>query len=389
MKHKWPQFSQNEIEAVKKVILSGKVNYLTGEVGKKFESEYADWCGTKYAIALANGTVALEIALKAIQIKKGDEVVVTSRSFIASVSCVINAGGIPKFADVDANSGNITAATIEKVISPKTKAVICVHLGGLPCEMDAIKKLSQRNKLYLIEDCSQAHGALYKGKKVGSIGHIGTWSFCQDKIISTGGEGGMITTNYKALYEKMWSLKDHGKNRKKLMKPKPINDFVWLHDDFGSNYRMTEMQASIGRIQLAKLNTTNRLRNRNANNLINIFRKYPDYFIIPTLESYMRHAYYKFYVYLKLDNLGKELCRSKIINEFRRNKIECFSGSCSEIYLEKAFNGKNYKPKKRLTNAKKIGESSIIFLVHHTITKKYIEEVSKKVDEVIKKLFIQ
>ena len=380
-RYKWPQFSFKEINAVKKVISSGKVNYLTGEEGKKFESEYARWCGTKYAIALANGTLALEVALKSINIKKGDEVIVTPRSFIASVSCVINMGGIPKFADVDENSGNITTHTIRKLISSKTKAIICVHLGGLPCEMDGITTLAKKNNLYLIEDCSQAHGASYKGKKVGSIGHIGTWSFCQDKIISTGGEGGMITTNNRSLYEKIWSLKDHGKNRKKLNNPKPRNEFVWLHDQFGSNYRMTEMQAAIGRIQLRKIDTTSRIRNRNARCLINIFKKYPEIFTLQNVDNHMKHAYYKFYVYLKQK---KGLSRAKIISEFRKSKIECFSGSCSEIYLEKAFDNKKYKPKKRLTNAKQIGETSIVFLVHQTINKNHIDQICKKIDKIIK-----
>ncbi|MDC0407874.1 DegT/DnrJ/EryC1/StrS aminotransferase family protein, partial [Candidatus Thioglobus sp.] len=235
----WPLFTQKEADAISKVLLSNKVNYWTGNEGRQFEKEFAYWCESNYAVAVANGTLALDLALKALDISAGDEVIVTPRSFIASVSCVVNAGAIPVFADVDLNSGNITAKSIKTKVSDKTKAIICVHLAGFPCEMDDIMQLAQEQNLYVIEDCAQAHGAKYKGKSVGSIGHIGCWSFCQDKIMSTGGEGGMVTTNDESLWRRMWAYKDHGKSYEAVYEREHPEGFKWLHESFGTNWRMT------------------------------------------------------------------------------------------------------------------------------------------------------
>jgi dTDP-4-amino-4,6-dideoxygalactose transaminase len=225
----WPRFSAKEAEAVASVLLSNRVNYWTGNEGKSFEQEYAAWAGVAHAIALANGTVALDAALAALGIGSGDEVVVTPRSFLASVSCVVNAGGVPVFADVDRDSQNITAQSIQRVLSPKTRAIICVHLAGWPCEMDAIMELAAERGLVVIEDCAQAHGARYRGRSVGSFGHVGAWSFCQDKIMTTGGEGGMVTTNDRELWSKMWSLKDHGKSWEAVYERQHPPGFRWLH----------------------------------------------------------------------------------------------------------------------------------------------------------------
>ena len=253
----WPYYSKEEIIKSSQILSSGKVNYLTGEQGKLFEREFSKFCDTKYSIALANGTVALDLALKVLDISKGDEVIVTPRSYIASVSSVFNCGAKPIFADVDINSGNITSGTILKKITKKTKAIICVHLGGWPCEMDSIMKLAKKHNLFVIEDCAQAHGAIYKNKSVGSIGDIGTWSFCQDKIMTTGGEGGMISTNNYNLWNKMWSYKDHGKSFYSMYKKKHPPGYRWHHESFGTNWRMTEIQAAIGREQLKKMKRWN------------------------------------------------------------------------------------------------------------------------------------
>lgn len=208
----WPCFTQEEADAVSKVLLSNKVNYWTGNECRKFEKEFAAFAGTRYAVALSNGTLALDVALKAMGIGAGDDVIVTSRTFLASASCIVNAGANPVFADVDLNSQNISAETVKAVLTPNTKAIIVVHLAGMPAEMDGIMALAKEHNLWVVEDCAQAHGAKYKGKSVGSIGHVGAWSFCQDKIMTTGGEGGMVTTNDKELWSKMWSYKDHGKS---------------------------------------------------------------------------------------------------------------------------------------------------------------------------------
>ena len=263
----WPSFTEEEINSVTNVLSSNKVNYWTGDECRKFEKEFAEYFGSKFAVSLSNGTVAIDIALKVLGIGKGDEVIVTSRTFIASVSSIVNAGATPVFADVCPNSQNFRSSCISKLISKNTKAILCVHLAGWPCEMDNIMKIAIKNKLFVIEDCAQAHGAKYKGISVGSIGHIGCWSFCQDKIMTTGGEGGMVTTNSKKLWKKMWEYKDHGKSYDAVYKKKHPEGFRWLHESFGTNWRMTEIQASIGRIQLKKMNEWTKIRNRNQNKI--------------------------------------------------------------------------------------------------------------------------
>ena len=260
----WPSFTAEEAKAIQRVLLSNKVNYWTGQECCLFEKEFSDWCGSAYAVALANGTLALDVALKALGIEAGDEVIVTPRTFIASVSCIVNIGAIPIFADVDRDSGNITSETIAKVITPKTKAIICVHLAGWPCDMDPIMYLANLHGIKVIEDCAQAHGALYRGRSVGSIGHIGAWSFCQDKIMTTGGEGGMVTTNDESLWRTMWAHKDHGKSYEAVYEREHPPGYRWLHESFGTNWRMLEIQAAIGRIQLRRMPDWTSRRNENA-----------------------------------------------------------------------------------------------------------------------------
>ena len=289
----WPSYDNDEVDAVAKVLLSNKVNYWTGTECKKFENNFSKWIGVKHSISVANGTAALELALKALEVKAGDEVIVTPRTFIASVSCIVNSGAKPIFVDVDIDSQNITAKTIQPAISNKTKAIICVHLGGYPCEMDEIKSLAKLHNLFVVEDCSQAHGAKYKERYVGSIGHIGAWSFCQDKIISTGGEGGMVTTNNSVFWSKMWSYKDHGKSWDLVHDTKSSEGFRWLHESFGTNWRMTEMQAAIGNIQLKKITSWNQLREKNAQQIIASCKKFPNVYRIPFIPSYINHAWYR------------------------------------------------------------------------------------------------
>ena len=380
----WPCFSQEEAEAVSNVLLSNKVNYWTGEEGRNFEREFASWCDTKYSVALANGTVALELALKALDIGVGDEVIVTPRSFIASVSCVVSVGAKPIFADVDLNSGNICHLSIERLINKKTKAIICVHLAGFPCEMDEIINLSLEKNLYVIEDCAQAHGAKYKGRPVGSIGHIGCWSFCQDKIMTTGGEGGMITTNDESLWRKVWSMKDHGKSIKSVYETQHPPGYRWLHDSFGSNFRMTEMQASIGRIQLKRIVEWKNQRSKNANLLIDVLNKFKSLIRVPKVKNTFDHAYYKLNVYVNNNGLAKNWDRDRISEEINRMGVPCFSGSCSEIYLEKAFDN-YFRPNEPLKNAKELGSTSLMFLVHPTLSKSDLEKTCNIINLVLKK----
>ena len=302
----WPNFSQDEIDAVSRVLSSNKVNYWTGQEGQAFEKEFAHFADCRYAVAVANGTLALDLALHALAIGPGDEVIVTSRTFIASVSCIVNAGATPVFADVELDSQNISARTIIPVLSKKTRAIICVHLAGLPCDMDEIMALAQEHNLYVIEDCAQAHGAKYKGRSVGSIGHIGAWSFCQDKIMTTGGEGGMLTTNDKKLWQKAWAYKDHGKSYEAVYQKQHPPGFRWLHESFGTNWRLTEMQSAIGRLQLKKMSDWTNARQANAQKLSAVCRTF-SWLTVPEVPETMRHAYYKFYVFINITNISNLL----------------------------------------------------------------------------------
>ena len=373
----WPSFTQEEAGAVQNVLLSNKVNYWTGDECKEFEKEFSKFSNSKYAVALGNGTLALDAALKALDIGGGDEVVVTSRTFIASVSSVVNSGATPIFSDVDLGSQNITSENVRSVITDKTKAIICVHLAGWPCDMDEIMAIANEYDLYVIEDCAQAHGAKYKGKSVGSIGHIGCWSFCQDKIMTTGGEGGMVTTNDEFLWRKMWAYKDHGKSYEAVYEREHPKGFRWLHESFGSNWRMTEMQAAIGRIQLKRMPDWHKKRLSNANRIWSA-AKQCNGLRVPTIPNYIEHAAYKCYVFVN----GDVGLRDKIMGEINEKGVPCYSGSCSEVYLEKAFDNTGFRPKERLSNAKKLGETSLMFLVHPTLTKEEIQKTCDVLTEV-------
>lgn len=392
----WPNFTQQEADAVSRVLLSNKVNYWTGQECREFEKEFAAWAGTDYAVALANGTLALDVALQAMGIGEGDEVIVTPRSFIASVSTVVNAGAMPVFADVEADTGNLSARTIAPHITDKTKAIICVHLAGWPCDMDEIMALAKQHNLWVIEDCAQAHGAKYKGRPVGSIGHVGAWSFCQDKIMTTGGEGGMVTTNDKVLWQKMWEYKDHGKNYDSIYHKQHPPGFRWLHDSFGTNWRMMEMQAVIGRIQLKKMAEWTKIRTQNAKILRDALTQFAgerQFLRIPDIEFHQVmggdsvHAYYKYYVYVRPENLPENINRDSILNALNEKKIPCFSGSCSEIYLEKAFDNHPSRPNVRLTVAKELGETSLMFLIHPTLTTNEMQTIATTTVDVLTTLF--
>lgn len=371
----WPCFSIEEAEAITKTLLSNKVNYWTGQEAREFEKEFADWADCDYAIALANGTLALEVILRALDIGRGDEVIVTPRTFIASASCIVSAGAVPVFSDVDCNSQNITAESIKEVLSSRTKAIICVHLAGMPCDMDPIMALATERGLFVIEDCAQAHGARYKGKSVGSIGHAAAWSFCQDKIMTTGGEGGMVTTNDRALWSMIWSYKDHGKSWEAVYEKQhpPGFGYRWLYDSFGSNYRMLEMQAVIGRLQLQRMPEWKSKRKANAEQLWKAGANIPG-LRVPEVPESMDHAAYKCYMFVEPELLKSEWSRDRIMSEINSRGVPCYSGACSEVYLEKAFENTGWRPSERLPVARKLGETSLMFLVHPTLEKEHIDK---------------
>ncbi len=375
----WPSFTEEEANAARELLLSNKVNYWTGTQCREFEKEFAHWAGVEFAVALANGTVALDVSLKALGIGPGDEVIVTSRSFIASASCIAMAGATPIFADVNEDSQNITIESICQVMTPRTKAIICVHLAGWPCDMDPIMAMAKEHGLYVIEDCAQAHGARYKGRSVGSIGHIGAWSFCQDKIMTTGGEGGMVTTNDYALWSKMWSFKDHGKSWEELLKKKPTG-FAWLHESFGTNWRMIELQAVVGRIQLKRMDLWHSQRINNAKKIWSIASTLPG-LRVPEVPAEIEHAAYKCYVFVEPEKLKVD--REYILNAINERGVPCYSGTCSEIYLEKAFNETGWQPLERLPIARRLGETSLMFLVHPTLKPDEIEKTCQVLQSVM------
>ena len=381
----WPSFTQEEADAVSRTILSNKVNYWTGTECREFEKEFAAYTQTKYAVALMNGTVALDVALKALNIGAGDDVIVTSRTFLASASAIVTAGANPIFADVELDSQNISRRTIEAVLTPNTKAIICVHLAGWMCDMDPIMALAKEKGLYVIEDCAQAHGAMYKGKPAGSIGHVGAWSFCQDKIMTTGGEGGMVTTNDESLWKKMWSYKDHGKDFDSVYNKQHPPGFRWLHDSFGTNWRMLEVQAVIGRIQLKRMADWTAQRNKNMQFIFDSFGDTPFFTVHKPSEDYV-HAAYKCYVQVNLQALPEGWTRDRIMQVINDQQVPCYSGSCSEVYLEKAFDNTPWRSKVRLKNAVDLGETSLMFLVHPTLSESSLERCRQAIKHVIQQL---
>lgn len=374
----WPSFSPQEVEIVGDVLRSNRVNYWTGNKGKDFEKKFAQWCNVEYGIAIANGTLALEVALRALHISPGDEVIVPARTFMATASSVLILGAIPVFADIDPITQNISAKSVAEKITDKTKAVICVHLAGWPCDMDEISLVCNPRGIKIVEDCAQAHGAKYKGRPVGSLSDVAAWSFCQDKIMSTGGEGGMITTNDENIFRFIWEFKDHGKSYDAVFNKKHPLGFRWLHESVGSNYRMTEMQSALGLYQLEKVDLWVKRRRKIANAYRNIIDRYN--FITDTLPNTdIYHSYYRYYAFWSHDLVS----RDKFIELCLEKEIPIFQGSCSEVYLEKAFDGKKSRPKRPLKEAQKLGQNSLMFLTHPTLTDKSIEEICDNLNQIL------
>lgn len=378
----WPVFEPDEIQAVSAVLQSGKVNYWTGKEAREFEREYAEYLGVNHTIALHNGTLALELALYAYGVGADDEVITTARTFIASASAAVMRGCVPVIADVDPVSQNMTAETIRSLITPRTRAIIAVHLAGWPCDMDPIMELAREHGLIVIEDCAQAHGAFYKGRPVGSIGHAGAFSFCQDKIMTTGGEGGLLSLNDTEVWKKAWAYKDHGKSYDAVYHQDHPPGFRWLHESFGTNWRMLEIQAVIGRLQLRKLPEWIERRRANASVLTQRLARHPALRLTVPGEE-VHHSYYKYYAFVRPEALKAGWDRDRIMNAVTAEGMPCFSGSCSEIYLERAFTDAGYGPKERLPVAQQLGETSLMFLVHPTLSPEDMHRLADVLDRVM------
>jgi len=377
----WPCFGEEDVRAVAGVLRSGRVNYWTGDEGKTFEAEFARFVGTRHAVAVANGTVALELALRACGVAPGDEVVVPSRTFIATASAVVMAGATPVVADICLESQNLTPETVRSAITQRTKAIIAVHLAGWPCDMASLRELADEHGLRLIEDCAQAHGARFRDVMVGALGHVAAFSFCQDKIMTTGGEGGMVTTDLTDIHETAWSLKDHGKSYDGVFRKQHKPGFRWLHDSFGTNWRMTEMQAALGRVALRKLPGWVEERRANAAFLNQGLAGVPG-LRLTLPPSDVRHSYYKYYAFVKPDSLRPGWDRDRIAAAISAEGVFCQSGSCSEIYLEKAFDG-FLRPASRMPAARQLGETSLMLLVHPTLGEHYLSDTANAITKVM------
>jgi dTDP-4-amino-4,6-dideoxygalactose transaminase len=380
----WPQFDSDQIDVATRVLASGKVNTWTGEETKAFEHEFSEWCGTAHAIAMANGSLALSAAYLAIGLGPGDELITTPRTFNATSSSAVLLGAKPVFADVDAESGAITAASIAPLITPRTTAIAVVHLGGWPADMPAICNLARAHGIAVIEDCAQAHGARINGQSVGSFGDVAAWSFCQDKILTTAGEGGMVTTSRPELWDAMWAFKDHGKTHEAVFGREHPPGFRWLHERFGSNFRLTELQSAIGRIQLQRLPEWTAIRTGNALLLAEALGEFPAV-RVPLPPEHLTHAWYKFYAFVQPEALADGWSRDRILSEIAALGYPALSGSCSEIYLEKCFQDAGLAPAERLPVARQLGDTSLMFLVHPTITPEQMAGYAEAVRSVVKR----
>ena len=381
-KSKWPFYDINIQKKIIKILRSGKTNYLIGKEGILFEKNFSKFYKIKYSNVVANASLGLELSLLSLNLVKGDEVIVTPRSYHSSVSCVIRVGLKPVFADIDRNSMNICPESIIKNISRKTKAIICVHLYGMPCDMNKIKKISKEFNLKIIEDCSQAHGSKIGNKYVGSFSDISVFSYCQDKIISTGGEGGMIATNNKKLNDRIWSLKEIGKNKEKFFKINSLsNDFPYVHDTIGTNARITEIQSCIGNYQLKQLKSYIRARNENAKIFFNKLKNCK-HLIIPNHNSQITHSYYRYTVIIS----NEKLSRSILMKNLKKKGVACTVGGCPTIYNEKYFVEKFNVNIKNYPNAEYLKNRTLSFLVDQTISKKEINKVSSILLDQINKI---
>lgn len=365
----WPRFDEDEIEAVEKVLRSGRVNGLVhGEMTEALAREFALYCGSEFGFCVANGTLGLEVAMRALGIGNGDEVIVPARSFYASASAVMAVGAVPAFADVDPVSQNLDPASVRRLVGPNTKAIIAVHLAGLPCDMASIGEIADEFGLYVIEDCAQAHGASIDGRRVGSFGDAASFSFCSDKIMSTGGEGGLVLFRDREPYQIGRSYKDHGKNFDRLAdgKGRP-GQFRYVHDSLGSNYRLTEMQAAIGRRQLTKLPIWLEARRRNAAALDAELKGHPALFVAEHAHGVV-HARYKYYLQLQApSNEPVEDFRSRIIEKLVAERVPVGTGSCPDMSIEQGFAGVSVRRDGSLKAAHDLGKRSLMFPVDHTL----------------------
>lgn len=378
----WPYFWQEQKEAVQKVLDSGKVNYWTGSLGREFQARFAEFTCTSYAVAVNSGTAALHCALAAAQVGPGDEVIVPARTFIATAAAVVHQNAVPIFADVDPDTYTISIESANSLISPRTKAIIPVHLAGHPADMDPLMELAKEYGLIVIEDAAQAPGATYKGRPVGSLGHIAAFSFCQDKHFTTGGEGGAVVTNDEAMAEVARSIKDHGYyeyEHRDLLEAEAL--YTYIHHRIGWNYRLTEMQSALGITALQRMDWSVERRRENAHRLTEGITEIP--WLEPAVEKdWAYHSFYKYYATIKAGAL--QVSRDDFVKAVRAEGVPIGLGSAPENYREEMFQkkigyGQTQCPyecpwyKGRIDynqvacpNARETGSRTFVLLVHPT-----------------------
>ncbi|MCD2317016.1 DegT/DnrJ/EryC1/StrS aminotransferase family protein [Sphingomonas sp. IC-11] len=380
---RWPVHETDEIGIVSDVLRSGRVNALHhGERTAAFETAFARLVGLPHAIAVANGTLALELALHALGLGPGDEVIVPARSFIASASCVAAVGATPIFADVDSDTQGLTVESVAAALTPRTKAIIAVHIAGWPCEIAAIARFAGELGLKLIEDCAQAHGATLGGGVAGSFGDAAAFSFCTDKIMSTGGEGGLLLLRDEEAWSAAWSRKDHGKSPLHGSVSGSPGVFRWLHERLGTNLRLTEMQSAIGLLQLGKLKGWLTARRANAERLNRALAHLPSVRLtLPPAD--VGHAYYKYYAFLRPEELRPGYSRDLVLSRLIAAGVPAGSGICPEIYRERAFDGSSSVPERRLPVCQMLGETSLMFPVDPTLDAEQMEDMAARTASVI------
>ncbi|MBP8132428.1 MAG: DegT/DnrJ/EryC1/StrS family aminotransferase [Candidatus Hydrogenedentes bacterium] len=333
----WPCLDEKAIRAVRSVLRSGKVNYWTGPKGMEFEKRFAEWQGSKFAISTTNGTSALHTALAGLGIGPGDEVIVPSYTFIASSFSILQAGAIPRFADVNRDDHCLSVESAAKLINERTKAIMPVHLYGNVADMDPILALAKQHNLYVVEDNAEAFGGEYKGRKTGAIGDAGACSFCQNKTFTTGGEGGMVTTDNEEVAWRCRSFRDHGYNvRDRLRLLEMEQKLSYIHDMLGWNYRMTEMQSAIGLTELDRMDSWNMpRRRRNAQILLDALRDVPQVLHLPIDTPERRNGWYVFPITLDIDNMSCNM--EQFLQALGAEGAPCWKVFWPQCHTERAF----------------------------------------------------
>ena len=333
----WPRFDENAIKAVEQVLRSGKVNYWTGPKGMEFEKKFAAWQGSRFAISTSSGTSALHVALTALGIGPGDEVIVPSYTFIASSFSIVQAGAIPRFADVNLDDHCISIASAEKLVSKRTKAIMPVHLYGNVCDMDPIMAFAKKHKLFVVEDNAEAFGGSYKGRKTGTLGHVAACSFCQNKTFTTGGEGGMVTTDDEDLAWNARSFRDHGYDVKERLHLLELEQKLpYIHNMVGWNYRMTEMQSAIGLAELERMDTWNMPnRRRNAHIIMDVVQDLPQIKYLPVDTKDRQNGWYVMAFSLSVESMNCDI--GKFVAAAGAEGAPCWKVFWPQCHTEKAY----------------------------------------------------